>query len=303
MTTKGILITLGTALLLLAYAPAVAGQEDGGMTWSAEDCAACHTELVASFGLNPHSVLDDREELRLEGQSSSCTGCHGDVSAHIEEGGGEGNIFNFGEDSLANTRIDACQTCHADAHPRFEASSHARVGLDCTSCHTMHGSAGGDPPMLKATRSGGGWPSNQLSETTAKCYECHAEVFTQFEFNERHRLQEGILDCSSCHDPHGPSTRTALGGFKQQACIDCHTDKGGPWVFEHGSSKVEGCVACHSPHGSPNRHMLQFQNVAELCFSCHVAVPGFHSRFTLESQCTNCHSTIHGSNFDPAFLR
>jgi hypothetical protein len=49
--------------------------------------------------------------------------------------------------------------------------------------------------------------------------------------------------------------------------------------------------------------MLLFQNVAELCFSCHATVPGFHARFTLETQCTNCHSSIHGSNFDPFFLK
>jgi uncharacterized paraquat-inducible protein A len=49
--------------------------------------------------------------------------------------------------------------------------------------------------------------------------------------------------------------------------------------------------------------MLKFQNVAEACFSCHAVVPSFHSRFTAETPCTNCHSTIHGSNFHPAFLK
>ena len=63
------------------------------------------------------------------------------------------------------------------------------------------------------------------------------------------------------------------------------------------------CSACHTAHGSPNRHLLNFQAVAELCFSCHNMVPGFHARFTLETQCTNCHSTIHGSFLSPFFLR
>ena len=94
-----------------------------------------------------------------------------------------------------------------------------------------------------------------------------------------------------------------LGGFKQQQCTSCHTDKEGPFVFEHGSQRVEGCVACHDPHGSPNRHLLTFQSVADLCYSCHGVVPGFHTRFIADSQCTNCHSTIHGSNFDPFLLK
>ncbi len=111
------------------------------------------------------------------------------------------------------------------------------------------------------------------------------------------------MECISCHDPHKPSSRMMLGGFKQEACVRCHADKDGPYVFEHPALRVEGCVACHSPHGSPNRHLLHFQKDAELCLSCHALVPGFHSRFTLDTNCANCHSSIHGSNLDPGFLR
>lgn len=300
---QGVLGAVAILLLLPLCAVGVAAQEDGGMTWSAEECGACHTDLVASFSNNPHSVLDDNAALLPEGSGSSCTSCHGDAARHIEEGGGVGNIFNFGDQHLASTRVEACQECHGNAHPRFLSSPHARAGMDCTSCHGMHGEDV-EPPMLKGDlHTADGWPSDQVSESSASCYECHADVFDQFAFNERHRLQEDILECVSCHDPHAPATRTMLGGFKQQQCIECHQDKGGPWVFEHPAQRVEGCVACHTPHGSPNRHLLKFQNVAELCYSCHAAVPGFHARFTLESQCTNCHSTIHGSNFDPFFLK
>jgi DmsE family decaheme c-type cytochrome len=125
---------------------------------------------------------------------------------------------------------------------------------------------------------------------------------TEFTFNERHRLEDGIMECSSCHDPHEPTLRVRLGGFKTQECTECHLDKMGPFVFEHGTSIVEGCTSCHAPHGSPNRFMLSFQAEGDLCYSCHVIMPGFHSRFTSESSCTGCHTTIHGSNLHPAFL-
>jgi len=291
---------LGIGLLLLAAPPATAQEE--GMSWTAEDCAMCHPDQVAAFADNPHSVLDREEGWRLEGRASSCTSCHGDAARHIEEGGGVGNIFSFGEDALATAKSDNCLQCHGDAHPRFGSSPHAKAGLDCSSCHSIHGSDG-QPPLLKAAQGPDDWPSQSLGIETAQCAECHTDVLTQFEFNERHRLQEGILDCTSCHNPHEPATRWQLGGFKQSQCIECHTDKGGPFVFEHGSVKVEGCVACHTPHGSPNRHLLTFQSVGELCFSCHAAVPGFHARFTVETVCTNCHSSIHGSNFDQFFLK
>jgi DmsE family decaheme c-type cytochrome len=141
--------------------------------------------------------------------------------------------------------------------------------------------------------------------------DCHAETVSDFAFNERHRLTEGILECTSCHDPHSRENRSLLGGFQHEQCATCHNDKGGPFIFEHAASRVEGCTACHSPHGSPNRHMLTHQSVAELCYTCHAEVPQFHSgfspvgppRFDLDTQCVNCHLTIHGSNLDPLFLR
>ena len=97
---------------------------------------------------------------------------------------------------------------------------------------------------------------------------------------------------------------TRLGGFKDEACIRCHTDKGGPFLFEHGSSRVEGCTICHEPHGSPNRHLLITQSISDLCFSCHTFAPAFHKGFdSRTTNCTSCHSTIHGSNLSRIFIK
>lgn len=215
-------------------------------------------------------------------------------------------MFSFTKASPA-AASETCIGCHGDSHPRFAASPHARAGLSCVTCHSVHDSEPPGPPLLAAT--GVEADLAGIGGASATCYDCHGEVFADFEFNERHRLHEGILDCTSCHDPHGPSNRFLLGGFKQEACVSCHTDKGGPFIFEHGSARVEGCTACHAAHGSPNRHMLAFQSTAELCYSCHSEVPSFHIgfggpvRFDLTTQCTNCHSAIHGSNFHPAYLQ
>ena len=263
-----------------------------------EECADCHEEHVAAFLLTPHSVLDTQGWADLAGADTSCAACHGDPTTHLDEGGGEGTIFSFGAEEMASDKSENCQSCHASAHPRWDATSHARAGLDCTSCHSIHEDVWRMSDQPELARS-----SLEPERVSDTCTECHDDVFAQFQFNDRHRLQEGILECTSCHDVHEPSTRWMLGGFKDETCADCHVDKMGPFVFEHGSVRGEDCTACHTPHGSPNRHMLTFQNVAELCYSCHAAVPGFHSRFVLESQCTNCHSTIHGSHLDPFFLK
>lgn len=269
------------------------GDSAGGVT-----CADCHGEVVEAFESNPHSVLATPSWAEV----GACSGCHGDGTAHIEAGGGvgEGGLMTFGEEVPASARIEACQSCHGDAHPAFEATAHAAAGLACASCHSIHG----DPLSrgLLAAASAADRFARELGDSSATCAGCHEDIVARFGFNERHRLQEGILDCASCHDPHEPAQRMRLGGF-DETCVGCHRAQEGPHVFEHGAQRVEGCVACHDPHGSPNRHLLTFQSVGELCYSCHAAVPGFHARFTLDTVCTNCHSTIHGSSFDPFFLQ
>ena len=259
---------------------------DAGVTGAAGDarCLSCHegaqnhagpgslrvvaagAEQPYQFRGTPHSVL-------------SCSSCH--TLGDLEE--------QTWEDRAGTER---CLGCHAQTHPRFFASSHARAGLSCKSCHSVHFGDLVDESIL----------DGYIGRASQQCSECHAPAVTEFTFNERHRLEEGVLECTSCHNPHEPTPRVRLGGFKTQQCTQCHMDKLGPFVFEHGSSMVEGCTSCHSPHGSPNRFMLAFQGEGDLCYSCHVVMPGFHSRFTSETMCTSCHHSIHGSNLHPAFL-
>jgi DmsE family decaheme c-type cytochrome len=299
------ILALAAATVLWIGAARGAPQDGQGGTMASADpevCAGCHEDQVLALAKNPHAALDREGLAARSGADSSCAACHGDSAAHIEAGGTVETIFGFGDDEPAGVKNERCLSCHGDTHPRFRSGPHAAAGLDCLSCHSIHSAKATSWALL---RSGDPEPigMRELGESSAACLSCHGDVVAQFEFNERHRLQEGVLDCVSCHDPHAPADRTQLAGFKQEQCVQCHTDKGGPFVFEHASSKVDGCVACHSPHGSPNRHMLNFQASAELCYSCHAVVPGFHSRFTLDTACTNCHSSIHGSNFDPFFLK
>jgi predicted CXXCH cytochrome family protein len=283
-----------------------------------EVCSACHEDRVEAFPGNPHSLLDTPGwSDATGGGGGSCVSCHRGAAQHVEDGGGEGTIFAFSESEPVLTRTAVCQECHSDAHPRFQSTDHAAAGMTCTSCHTIHE---GDVPdldapggLLRSTSVAGNWhggPFDEIGGASATCAECHTGVIDEFRQTEHHRLEEGVMSCSSCHDPHEPAARLALGGFDLTGCSDCHADKAGPFIFEHGSNRVEGCVACHTPHGSQNRHMLKFQNLGELCYSCHAEVPGFHVagapdnlRFDVDANCTNCHSSIHGSNFHPAFLK
>jgi DmsE family decaheme c-type cytochrome len=271
-------------------------------------CTTCHRDKFETTVRNPHDILGTDEWQERTGNSLVCLNCHNDADDHISAGGGLGNILAFREES-ATAQNDQCLSCHGDSHPEFESSEHSLAGLTCASCHSQHSADESVAALLRLPIQSPDMLG--FSGSSALCVDCHAGTASDFAFNERHRLTEGVLECTSCHDPHARESRSLLGGFRQQQCMGCHNDKGGPFVFEHAASRVDGCSACHSPHGSPNRYMLTHQRVGELCYSCHAEAPQFHSgfspvgppRFNLDTQCVNCHVTIHGSNLDPVFLR
>lgn len=253
-------------------------------------CFDCHDVMAEGYMNTLHSIIDTKGMAADYNAENSCAVCHIGSENHLEEGGGTDNILGFNAADTPGAQNKQCLQCHSKSNSRFMASAHGKSALDCTTCHVIHAPSS-KPSLLK-------------TDATKTCYSCHDGVFAQFQLNERHRLQEGILSCASCHDPHQPSARERLGGFKQQACLRCHTDKGGPFLYEHGASRIEGCTACHEVHGSPNRHMLITQSVSDLCFGCHTFAPSWHSRFTHDtSNCTACHSSIHGSNLDKIFLK
>lgn len=264
-----IVLFLGFGLFLGAKKPLDKAQQ-------VENCLTCHEDIVKAFNLTPH-------------KKENCGICHQGAEKHAEEGTKE-SIFSFTTEKKPAEKIKPCLACHHAEAGHYASSPHGRSNLDCTACHSIH---------LSQEK-----PSNPLASSVKVCASCHQDIMAEFNLNERHRLREGILECISCHNPHEPTERPQLGGFKQQTCLQCHADKGGPFLYEHGASRVEGCTACHTPHGSPNRHLLIQQSISDLCFSCHGTAPAWHSRFTsTATNCTTCHVAIHGSNLNRLFLK
>jgi DmsE family decaheme c-type cytochrome len=259
-----------------------------------ESCKMCHAQLSLSHQSTPHGYAE-----------VSCDSCHGDGASHLKAPNSS-NITSFSTSSASsNEPYKVCSNCHKSSHS-IQNNAHSAAGVTCGNCHSTHATEDEQNKTLDLP--------NHLSRLTpgsSMCYECHQDSFSQFEFNERHRLAEGVVECTSCHDPHQPEIGMQLGGFKQSVCSDCHADLTGPFVHEHAASHIDGCAACHEPHGSPNRHMLKIQQVGALCYSCHADAPQFHigfspsapPRFDENTVCTNCHVSIHGSNLDADFLR
>jgi DmsE family decaheme c-type cytochrome len=269
----------------------VASQNNPADYVGSETCVTCHTAEAKTFDSNPHAKL----ALEHGGKGVTCESCHGPGKAHVESGGDKTKILDL---SSANAKtVDAtCLGCHADAHPNFLRSPHAKANVSCTGCHSVH-QAAPETAMLKVSQPG-------------LCFQCHTDVKPQFDMPFHHKINEGLIKCSDCHDVHGTFGNNNLKSTADQnaICTKCHTETRGPFVYEHAVVKAEGCLGCHTPHGSQNARLLNMPNINTLCNQCHspvasAAVHGMSAGSSELTPCTSCHTYIHGSNINPAFLR
>ncbi|MBV8672508.1 MAG: DmsE family decaheme c-type cytochrome [Acidobacteriaceae bacterium] len=266
----------------------------------AETCETCHADVAKKFSDNPHTRL----ALEHAGKGVTCESCHGPGKAHVDAGGDATKIFQF---SKASPRVidQKCLTCHAGTHPNFEHTAHGEGNIDCLSCHSIHKSIAETSLLTQ--------PQPKL------CYTCHTDIKAAFAQPFHHKVDEGLMKCNDCHDPHGtftgtlqrPGTMLHKGPGGDVVCTKCHTETAGPFVYPHPVIPTEGCGACHYPHGSPNPRLLTRANVNQLCLQCHTAsmnftapgIPSFHNQANQYQACTVCHSQIHGSNSDFVFFK
>lgn len=274
-------------------------------------CKTCHPDIWLNFYKNAHfkSVASGKETPEKTG----CEGCHGPGAAHVKKPGKD-TIRAFSQMSPQQT-LNACLGCHAKdlSRANIRRSAHTEADVACSSCHSIHKAA--TPKYLLA------------KQQTQLCYTCHATVRANFEMPSKHRVNEGSVQCSDCHNPHGGFAPTWRTGTRprmmnsaldnESPCLKCHVDKRGPFVFEHAVVRVEGCEACHMPHGSMNAKLLKRPVTFTLCLECHTGSGTFGTQgqgVSLQAsshnlldpryqRCTLCHVRIHGSNSDSNFLR
>ena len=291
-------------------------QAPGAYAGNAE-CRSCHADEWDEFFRNPHfkSLASGKEPP----ERTACEGCHGALQAHVAAGKAAGRDTVPYAFTVMKPReiIDRCLTCHAKDYNRanIRRSEHTENDVACTACHSNHSSK--TPRFLLAK-----------SEPEA-CYQCHGDVRSQFNMPSRHRVNEGFMKCSDCHNPHGgfapafgmgqSSRMLNQAHGNEQPCLKCHVDKRGPFIFEHAAGEVDGCISCHRPHGTTNAKLLARTTVAQQCLECHtgtgnfgakngkgITVPDAATHNLLDpayQKCTMCHQRIHGSNVHYRFLR
>jgi DmsE family decaheme c-type cytochrome len=269
-----------------------------------EACMKCHEDEVASFRNTTHS--------HKWKNGMACEQCHGDAAKHLETGGAPGTIQTM-KDRSPNEVSSTCIKCHERTGEQGQSkmSEHYRAGVGCTNCHSLHPTdehkkemaAVGKSPMMKAKQS-------------ELCLSCHNAQSADFTKPTHHRLKEGVMECTNCHNPHGTNQPHQLRADTKTLCVNCHQDKRGPYAFEHNAQALDGCMACHDSHGSASRHMLKARDPRTLCLSCHsrenaiyrgagAGVPHSRAGNSLQTtgDCTRCHASIHGSNYSEYFIQ
>jgi len=278
--------------------PAPANTVSGAVEYvGADTCKGCHEEIYGNWARTAHY----KTLLKKQAGGQGCEACHGAGSEHVNNGGDKTKIFNFKtvEGKAVN---DRCLQCHNsdEARHNFRRSEHNKANVSCTDCHSIHKAGGrGEMLLVKA--------QPQL------CYGCHAGVKPDFSKPFHHRVNEGAVNCTDCHEPHGSGAAHSLRATsaRDTVCFKCHTDKAGPFAFEHAVVKTEGCSSCHTPHGSTNPRLLTRSQMNLLCTECHTTtagmaapgVPSFHNQAQKYQACTLCHTAVHGSNTDRTLFK
>lgn len=273
----------------------------------------CHADEVKAFERTSHSkskTMANNDATKL------CGSCHaGDLAEHADANSDKSvkipKMAKYASTELNNQ----CLSCHKNDEHRFDAtlSTHTSAGVSCISCHDSHPSAEHSAKMMA-----GGTSNMQKNTNNELCLSCHKSEDAQFSQTTHHRLKEGVMDCNSCHNPHGSSNAKMLTADKKEVCVKCHEDKRGPFMFEHAAIlNDQGCVACHEQHGGGGQHLLKARDAKSLCMSCHSKEAiGMHgvsgiqynngipvAGLTSAGDCTRCHEEIHGSNINPFFHR
>lgn len=269
-----------------------AAASEGTKEYAGSDiCQTCHEDLYKkSFEFTPHFKTTLKN-------GHGCETCHGPGSEHVAAGGDAAKIIGFKH--LSREQASArCLSCHGKDSERahFKSSPHASSDVGCLDCHSPHHSKQEQRLLVQS--------QPQL------CYQCHSTTKADFAKPFRHRVNEGLVQCSDCHNVHGSSTLRQARSLPSgdPVCGKCHADKRGPFVYEHVPVRTEGCTSCHTPHGSTNPRFLRVSQVNLLCLQCHTVptqspIGPAHNQSARYQACTMCHPAIHGSNANFAFLK
>ena len=239
------------------------GKSQNGKTPAAkagQACETCHGPGQKHVDSGKKDDIVRFATLKARDANDACLSCHAKNATHAA--GWQGSLHDARNVSCVSchsmhspksakaqlktaSAVDTCVSCHKQEAMKVQKSGHMplREGkMDCTSCHSPHGST--NVRMLKT--------GNTVNES---CASCHAEKRGPFMWEHA----AGRENCASCHDPHGSNNDRMLVAKAPMLCQRCHVSSRHPATIYDGtqlanaSNRMVGrsCVNCHAQiHGS-----------------------------------------------------
>ena len=252
-----------------------------------DSCAACH----AGHGKRRTPMLRDSVP-------GLCYECHGKGTYGALTMTAQ-NIY-FASRKRYHHPVDETARYHKQTETLPEKSPAAPRHVSCLDCHNPHISEKNDPTKGAVGYSASGMRQREAQKISDICYKCHAEspnrpvsnpdtaqqfdpVNTSYHPIERVSRDRSIslvsgaagsmIECTSCHDPHGSDYEFML-RYNYQAtdgaeslsayelCYSCHkresilADQSFQQHRRHIVFAGASCKTCHSAHGSRNNSRL-----------------------------------------------
>ena len=180
-------------------------------------CVECHEDYMQTYQGTKHDrVL----------AAGGCESCHGPMSKHLDAPKRkklEATISFDPEGGLTvKQKASICMQCHEGGKQLYwQSGPHEASNVSCDSCHYV---------MERKSDK-----SLKLAEDAKTiCMGCHIEKKGQMLKSAHMPVNEGKLDCSSCHNPHGSFGPELLKtATVNETCYSCHAEKRGPFLWEH----------------------------------------------------------------------
>jgi Cytochrome c7 and related cytochrome c len=247
-------------------------------------CGSCHG--TASW--RPATVWN-HTQLPVAGQ---CSTCHSGLFPPAD-----GRTVAHVPYAALGAAVTNCDTCHKGGTVawRTAARVHANltVATNCVSCHT-----GQYPPAV-------GKSTGHVA-TNAACETCHTSTLTWLGARINHSTFTAATNCASCHTGGTGATGKTANHIPVGVtnCFSCHgTVAWLPSKWNHTQVPVAAqCATCHTGSFPPADgrstthipHATVTASAAANCDACHTISTVWtgarlHSKFTLSTQCANCH--------------
>jgi DmsE family decaheme c-type cytochrome len=284
-----------------------------------EACYRCHAEtqnleliahphqLLGPGGFNCDTCHDPHGQITSVTREELCLRCHDGAPTmawHSSRHGHEGvactdchnphprpevlRVAGIGRTSVQRPQRlpmsveepNVCYRCHEEIYGRVNMPSRHPI-LDgkmvCSRCHDSHGEY---QDGLKADS------VNEL------CYECHAEKEGPFVY-EHPPVTE---DCAICHEPHGTVASKLLRQPPVFLCLRCHSGHSAHDQFLNGQPPGGlDCDECHAAHNANGQALPPAAPPGTNTLG-DMGVPNALNRRALFTDCTQCHTQVHGSD-------